>query len=294
MDAVRRAGIGPNGPPQTATACGRQSDRTVRPAGDRSLEHQVIHPAHEPPGPPRRRAPRPVRRRPRPAPHPGRHPGRRILVAHDPQPHDRGDRHRRAARGDPRDRTAGRLVVGPVEGPRARVPRAASGTGRRWDRRQRRSCSRSGATSSARSARRNALDVEPSLVNRYVLANQLRIVHHEIDILGRGGGESTLPAIGAYCANEQGKYWDYSHWVYANQQGENQGGFKRDRLVQIAVAAGLDEAKFTTCLDSQPAADAFAAVQAQGQAARDQPDPDDVPERDALRRPQEPPPTGRR
>ena len=112
---------------------------------------------------------------------------------------------------------------------------------------------------------RNSLDVEPSLVNRYVLANQLRIVHHEIDILSRGGDESKLPAIGAYCANEQGKYWDYSHWVYANQAGENQGGFKRDRLVQIAVAAGLDEAQFTACLDSQPAADAFAAVQAQGQ-----------------------------
>jgi protein-disulfide isomerase len=112
---------------------------------------------------------------------------------------------------------------------------------------------------------RNALDVEPSLVNRYVMANQLRIVHNEIDILGRGGDESKLPAIGAYCANEQSRYWDYAHRIYANQAGENQGGFKRDRLVQIATAAGLDGATFTACLDSKAAADAFAVQQAQGQ-----------------------------
>jgi protein-disulfide isomerase len=112
---------------------------------------------------------------------------------------------------------------------------------------------------------RNALDVEPSLVNRYVTANQLRIVHHEMDILGGGGDESRLPAIGAWCAKEQDRYWAYDHWVYENQHGERQGGFARDRLVRIAVAAGLDEARFTTCLDSKPAADAFAAEQAQGE-----------------------------
>jgi protein-disulfide isomerase len=111
---------------------------------------------------------------------------------------------------------------------------------------------------------RHSLDVEPSLVNQYVLANQLRIVHHEMDILGGGGDESRIPATGAYCAIQQDKYWDYAHWIYANQQGENRGGFKRDRVIAIAGAAGIDEAAFTTCLDSQAATDAFAAVQAQG------------------------------
>jgi protein-disulfide isomerase len=109
----------------------------------------------------------------------------------------------------------------------------------------------------------HSLDVEPSLVNSYVIPGKLRIVHHDIDILGRGGNESHLAAVGGYCAKAQGKYWDYAHWVFANQQGENQGAFNRDRLVQLAVAAGLDQAQFNTCLDSQEAADAVAAVQAQ-------------------------------
>jgi protein-disulfide isomerase len=108
----------------------------------------------------------------------------------------------------------------------------------------------------------NSLDAEPSLVAKYVVANQLRIVHHDINLLGRGGDESLIPALGAYCALDQGKYWDYSHWIYNNQDGENTGGFRRDRVIQIAVAAGLDEGKFTTCLDSQPAKDAVAAITA--------------------------------
>ncbi len=108
---------------------------------------------------------------------------------------------------------------------------------------------------------RNAIDTEPALMD-YVRAGQLRIVHHDIDLLGRGGNESLIPALGGYCANDQGKYWDYDHWIYNNQDGENQGGFRRERVIQIAVAAGLDEAKFTTCLDSAAATDAVSAITA--------------------------------
>ena len=106
----------------------------------------------------------------------------------------------------------------------------------------------------------NSLDTEPSLVAKYVANDQLRIVHHDINLLGRGGDESLIPALGGYCALQQGKYWDYSHWIYNNQDGENQGGFKRDRVIQIAAAAGLDQAAFTTCLDSSAASDAVSAI----------------------------------
>jgi protein-disulfide isomerase len=112
---------------------------------------------------------------------------------------------------------------------------------------------------------RHAMDIEPMLVNPYVIQGKLRIVHHDIDILGRGGSESRLAAIGGYCAKAQNKYWNFSHWVWANQQGENQGAFTRDRLVQMADNAGLDAGAFTTCLDSQAAADAVAATQAQSE-----------------------------
>lgn len=96
-----------------------------------------------------------------------------------------------------------------------------------------------------------SLSIEPVLVNSYVQTGVLRIVHHDIAILGRGGAddESKLAATGAACANDQGKYWDYAHWIYDNQDGENAGGFRRDRLTAIAEAAGVDTTNFGACLN---------------------------------------------
>ncbi len=85
----------------------------------------------------------------------------------------------------------------------------------------------------------------------YVVPGTLRIVHHDIAILGdrTPNDESKIAAVGATCATDQGRYWDYAHWVYANQDGENNGGFAPDRLTSIAQAAGLDVSGFPACLD---------------------------------------------
>ena len=100
-----------------------------------------------------------------------------------------------------------------------------------------------------------SLSTEPVLVSRYVTPGTLRIVHHDIAILGRGGSEdeSKLAATGATCAEREGRYWEYAHWVYNNQDGENAGGFRRERLTSIAEAAGLDPGAFGACLDDASA-----------------------------------------
>jgi protein-disulfide isomerase len=104
---------------------------------------------------------------------------------------------------------------------------------------------------------RHSLDVEPSVVSKYVIPGKVRIVHHDIAILGRPSptspdNESRIAASGAVCAIAQGKYWDYAHWIFANQDGENAGGFTRERVTAIATAAGLDGTALRSCLD-QPA-----------------------------------------
>ncbi len=95
------------------------------------------------------------------------------------------------------------------------------------------------------------LNVEPVIVNKYVTPGIARIVHHDFEFIGQGTAdrESRLASAGAVCAVAQDKYWDYAHWVFNNQIGENVGAFKRDRLVAIAAAAGLDTAAFGTCLN---------------------------------------------
>jgi protein-disulfide isomerase len=102
---------------------------------------------------------------------------------------------------------------------------------------------------------RNSLDIEPSIVTKYVTAGKLVIVHHDIAILGGAdptapANESRIAASGAVCAMAQGKYWDYAHWTFNNQAGENQGEFTKDRVTAIAKAAGVDTTSFSTCLDA--------------------------------------------
>jgi protein-disulfide isomerase len=96
---------------------------------------------------------------------------------------------------------------------------------------------------------RHSLSIEPILVERYVKAGILRIVHHDLAFLGRGTpDESETAASGSVCADRQGKYWDYSHWIYNNQDGENAGGFRPERVKAIAEAAGLDTAGWDACV----------------------------------------------
>ena len=96
---------------------------------------------------------------------------------------------------------------------------------------------------------RHSLSVEPVIVERYVKPGTLRIVHHDLAFLGRGTpDESEAAASGAVCANRQDKYWDYTHWIYANQDGENAGGFRPERVKTIAEAAGVDVTDWDACV----------------------------------------------
>lgn len=99
-----------------------------------------------------------------------------------------------------------------------------------------------------------SLDVEPGLVARFVTNGSVRIEHRDIAILDRtADAESTRAAAGAFCADRQDAYWAYASWAYANQDGENRGGFSAERLTRIAEAAGLDLPAWSACLASAEA-----------------------------------------
>ena len=83
-----------------------------------------------------------------------------------------------------------------------------------------------------------ARTVEPALVSRYVTPGTLRIVHHDAAFQGQKSSatydESVEAAAGARCAADQGGYWPFQDWAFANQAGENQGAFAAPRLTAIA------------------------------------------------------------
>jgi protein-export membrane protein SecD len=97
-----------------------------------------------------------------------------------------------------------------------------------------------------------AMTTQPRLIENYVRSGKLRIVHHDfivIDSYQPGVTESRDAAGAARCAADQGKYWTFADWLYANQSPfEQPGAFTLDRLVEIGRQAGLDMTTFEPCV----------------------------------------------
>lgn len=84
-------------------------------------------------------------------------------------------------------------------------------------------------------------------MKKYVETHQ---VYYEFVPLANLGPESLSTAKAAYCANDQGKFWEYTDILFANQNGENTGYFTNTRLTSFAQSLNLDAAAFSACLTS--------------------------------------------
>ena len=63
------------------------------------------------------------------------------------------------------------------------------------------------------------------------------------------GKESADAAEAAYCAGDQGKFWEMHDIIFANQTGENVGDFTPKRLAAFAEKIGLDMGTFQSCFN---------------------------------------------
>lgn len=89
---------------------------------------------------------------------------------------------------------------------------------------------------------------EPQLVSTYVATGKAKLVFHDFAFIGQ---ESIDAAVAATCADQQGKFWPYHDYLYANQGvAENQGAYAPARLLQVAVAVGLDQAAYDSCISN--------------------------------------------
>jgi protein-disulfide isomerase len=93
--------------------------------------------------------------------------------------------------------------------------------------------------------------IETLVIQNLVATGKARYVFHNYPFLdGEGAGdngESDRAANASMCANEQGKFWEMHHTIYANWGGENQGGFSGPRLQAMAERIGLDMDAFNEC-----------------------------------------------
>lgn len=94
---------------------------------------------------------------------------------------------------------------------------------------------------------------EPQVVTNYVATGKLKIVFHDLLVIDStaGGTESLDAANAALCATDQGMFWPYHDWLFANQYQEGSGAFTKDRLKTIAIGVGIpDLNKFNSCVDN--------------------------------------------
>ena len=92
----------------------------------------------------------------------------------------------------------------------------------------------------------------PRLRTEYVDTGKVKFIWRNFANYGQ---ESDAAAVAAYCAGEQGKFWEYHDTLYRNQSGYNSGAFSPSRLNQFADDLSLDTALFQSCL-SRPKYDA--------------------------------------
>ena len=100
--------------------------------------------------------------------------------------------------------------------------------------------------------------IEPQLVDTYVVPGKARLVYHDLPFLGE---ESRWASVAARLAEQQGKFWPFHDYLYANQRGENVGSFTLDRLQQIASAVGLDRTAFDAGLQMDAARATYAQIE---------------------------------
>ena len=87
----------------------------------------------------------------------------------------------------------------------------------------------------------------PLIIENYIASGKVNLVFIDMPFLG----SDSLPASEAtYCANDQGKYWEYHSALFEYQQEIDDGWADPNRLQAIALNLGLDMDEFDQCMSS--------------------------------------------
>lgn len=114
--------------------------------------------------------------------------------------------------------------------------------------------------------------VEPWLVVEYVTAGLLQIEFRHLPVVGQ---ESVTAAVGATCAAEQDRMFQYANRLFAKQAFAeltedgfrvDHGSFSEEGLIEVAERLELDVEAFTACLENPATLMAVATDQRAAQA----------------------------
>jgi protein-disulfide isomerase len=95
-------------------------------------------------------------------------------------------------------------------------------------------------------------NIEKQFLEKYVQTGKVQFIFHTFSFIDDRSTpkESKNAAAAAYCAMDQGKFWEYHDYLYANQTGENVGDFTDRRLAEFAKKLSLNMSEFNSCYSS--------------------------------------------
>jgi protein-disulfide isomerase len=87
-----------------------------------------------------------------------------------------------------------------------------------------------------------------TIIDNYIETGKAKLVFVDLPFLGR---DSPKAAHASYCADDQGKYWEYHTILYTFQDGPPDSGWAdRDRLNSFAFSLDMNMDEFNECMDS--------------------------------------------
>jgi len=88
-----------------------------------------------------------------------------------------------------------------------------------------------------------------TLIDNYIETGKAKLVFVDLPFLGR---DSITAAQASYCAEDQGKYWEYHTTLYTFQEieGYDSGWANRDGLNSFASSLNMNMDEFNDCMDS--------------------------------------------
>ena len=88
----------------------------------------------------------------------------------------------------------------------------------------------------------------PLIIENYVETGKANLIFIDMPFLGQ---DSLHAAAATYCADDQGKYWNYHEKLYQLQQHVDDGWANADRLSAIAFSLDLNMIDFDECMKSK-------------------------------------------
>ena len=92
-------------------------------------------------------------------------------------------------------------------------------------------------------------NTKPLIELNYINTGKANMIFVDLAIIGP---DSKDVHAGSYCAEEQGLYWEYHDYIYANQGHENDGWANAENIKKIISGLeGIDTDAFKECINSK-------------------------------------------